>query len=164
MPAIRSDQKRGEHGYLLSVHGLHKTPTYSTWANMKQRCLNPNHTAYRYYGGRGVKICDKWLSFEGFLEDMGERPIGTTLGRFGDVGNYEKSNCEWQTKKQQSDTLKMPKGSSHYSAKLTEKDVKIIRKAYAAGLCTQRDIAVEYGISKYTVWNILKKRTWKHVD
>ena len=164
MPAIRPEQKRGEHGRLLSTHGLHNSPTYSTWSNMKQRCLNTKHTAYPYYGGKGIKICDKWLSFEGFFEDMGERPLGTTLGRFGDKGNYEKSNCEWQTKKQQSDTLKLPKGSAHYKAKLTEIDVKVIRRAYAAGLCTQRDIASEYNISKYTVWNILKKKTWKHVD
>lgn len=164
MPAIRPDQKRGDSGRLLSVHGLYKTPTYNTWSSMKQRCLNPNNTSYHYYGGRGVKICDKWLSFEGFLEDMGERPIGTTLGRFGDTGDYEKSNCEWQTVKEQSAVLKMPRGSSHYLTKLSEKDVKVIRKAYSAGLCTQRDIAAEYGISKFTVWSILKKKTWKHVD
>jgi hypothetical protein len=52
---------------------------------------------YPYYGGKGITVCDRWLSFENFLEDMGERPAGTTLGRFGDIGNYEPGNVAWQT-------------------------------------------------------------------
>jgi hypothetical protein len=68
---------------------------------MLQRCLNPNHESYPDYGGAGVTACDQWLTFEGFLSSIGERPEGTTLSRFGDVGNYEPSNCAWHTKAQQ---------------------------------------------------------------
>jgi hypothetical protein len=69
---------------------------------MVQRTTNPNNTYWKHYGGSGVKVCERWLnSFEAFLEDMGERPAGTTLGRLLDSGDYEPGNCEWQTWKQQ---------------------------------------------------------------
>jgi hypothetical protein len=78
---------------------------YKSWTAMKSRCLNPNSNAYKYYGGSGVRICDRWLDaedgFENFLADVGERPPGTTLGRFGDTGNYEPGNCSWQTSGEQ---------------------------------------------------------------
>lgn len=73
-----------------------RSPTYETWARMIDRCNNSNGDNYPNYGGRGIKICEKWLSFEGFLEDMGERPEGKTLDRYPDMnGNYELSNCRW---------------------------------------------------------------------
>jgi hypothetical protein len=72
------------------------------WKNMKQRCLNPNDPRYKYYGARGIKICDKWLYFDGFLEDMesGAKP-GLTLDRIDNNGNYCKKNCRWVTMKEQ---------------------------------------------------------------
>jgi len=70
---------------------------------MKMRCYNPKVKFYKYWGGRGIKICDRWLnSFSNFLEDMGERPEGTSLDRINNNGNYEPSNCRWATKKEQS--------------------------------------------------------------
>lgn len=86
----------------------HRSPTYVSWCGMLSRCTNRNHSQWKHYGGANpaVKVCDRWNpatggSFENFLQDMDERPKGTTLGRFGDAGDYEKSNCEWQTKPQQ---------------------------------------------------------------
>src|SRR6266849_1411780 len=79
-------------------------PTYSSWRNMQNRIMRPSHPGYSKYGGAGIKICDRWLGehgFETFLADMGERPTGTSLGRFGDVGAYCKENCAWQTKREQ---------------------------------------------------------------
>ena len=76
--------------------------TYSIWASMKTRCLNPNCKDYPLYGGRGVTVCDAWLLFENFLADMGERPEGMTLDRIDPVGNYEPENCRWATLSDQS--------------------------------------------------------------
>lgn len=75
------------------------SPEYRCWASMKARCQNPKAPSYADYGGRGIKICDRWLeSFENFLADMGDRPRGMTLDRYPDVnGNYIKSNCRWAT-------------------------------------------------------------------
>lgn len=80
-------------------HGLVHSRTYSTWESMIQRCTNKNHKKYRHYGGRGIIICDRWLKFENFLEDMGKRPNKLELDRIDNNGNYEPSNCRWVTRK-----------------------------------------------------------------
>jgi len=76
---------------------------------MKQRCLDPGCTTYPRYGAVGVNVCERWLTFEKFLEDMGERPSGKTLDRYPDkTGNYEKSNCRWATYKEQANNRRPP--------------------------------------------------------
>lgn len=89
--------------YRAKADGRRKHELYNTWNSMIQRCYNPNHKAYKYYGGRGVKVCDSWLSsFWNFVEDMGEKQEGYTLDRMDNDGNYEPSNCKWSTKSEQS--------------------------------------------------------------
>ena len=78
-----------------------RSRTYNSWANMKERCINPNHQWYKNYGGSGVTICEEWKTFENFARDMGERPEGYTLDRINPFGNYCKENCRWATAKQQ---------------------------------------------------------------
>lgn len=85
-----------------TTHGMYKTPTYRSWDHMVGRCSNPNSDSYPEYGGRGIIVCDKWLKFEGFFEDMGERPEGMSIDRFPDNnGNYELDNCRWANPTQQ---------------------------------------------------------------
>ncbi len=69
---------------------------------MKDRCLNSRNKRYEDYGGRGITVCERWLRFENFYEDMGDRPDGKSLDRYPDPnGNYEPSNCRWATPKEQ---------------------------------------------------------------
>ena len=77
---------------------------------MKQRCTNPNYTHYEYYGGRGIKVCQRWLdSFENFLADMGIRPEDTTLDRIDSDKDYTVDNCSWASSEEQADNKRSSK-------------------------------------------------------
>lgn len=93
-------------------HGKHRTPEYTSWRAMRDRCLNPKSTSYPYYGGRGVTICAEWReSFTAFLRDMGPRPFsGATIDRIDPDGDYELSNCRWATRAQQTSNRRQPAG------------------------------------------------------
>jgi len=88
-----------ERGRRLNrTHGYRNTSIYHTWSSMVQRCTNPKAQAWRNYGGRGISVCERWLKFENFLADMGERPAGLDLDRINNDGNYELGNCRWTTR------------------------------------------------------------------
>lgn len=82
-------------------HGETRDPTWRSWASMRERCENPNFSAFKDYGGRGVKVSARWQSYEAFVQDVGYRPAGTTLDRIDCSGDYEPGNCRWATPKQQ---------------------------------------------------------------
>jgi hypothetical protein len=84
-----------------------KTLLYAVWSNMKQRCNNPNSTHYKYYGGRGIKVCERWMTFKNFYDDMSPRPEGLTLDRTNPDGNYEPDNCRWVTRSVQAYNKRM---------------------------------------------------------
>jgi len=94
----------------ITTHGMRHTNFYSKWAGIKQRCLNKNNKRFNEWGGRGIKICDRWLKFENFRDDMYKsyqehvEKHGikqTSLDRINVNGDYEPSNCKWATWKEQ---------------------------------------------------------------
>ena len=100
----RYDKYKSVRKYLKNKDiKIYYTKTYASYMNMIQRCYNPKNMLYSYYGGRGIKVCDRWLeSFDNFLNDMGERPAKRTLDRINVNGNYKPSNCRWSTRLVQS--------------------------------------------------------------
>lgn len=84
-----------------TTHGMYGTPTHRSWTSMLTRCKNPKNHKYPDYGGRGIEVCERWHAFENFLADMGERPLGTTIGRQNNDGHYEPENCQWEGGKDQ---------------------------------------------------------------
>ncbi len=126
-----------------STHQMTGTPTYIAWGSMKTRCLNSNHKYWDLYGGRGIKLCKEWESFDQFFADMGERPDGLTIERIDVDGHYCPKNCCWATPKEQANNRR--------SSCFIEHDEK--RQ-------TMQQWSEELGIPQTTLWNRLNTLGW----
>lgn len=141
--------KPKQHGH--AVKGDY-TPTYQTWQSMWARCRYIHRDKGRKYAARGIRVCDRWQSFEAFLGDMGERPDGRTLDRIDNDGNYEPKNCRWATPIEQA--------RNRRNKRLTYQTAFEVALARLSGEpCNV--IATRYGISESLPREIVAGRTWK---
>jgi hypothetical protein len=130
------------------------TPLYRAWIALRVRCNNPRGQDYAYYGGKGVRVCKNWNTFEAFKRDMGPHPgKGWTLERKDGSKDYCKSNCIWATRQQQS--------RNRAYVKLSEEKAAEIRAAYIPGMIRQVDLAAQFGVSQLTISNIVRGKSWR---
>lgn len=118
---MASEQRRDESGKFEATHGGKRTPEYKSWAGIIQRCTNPKNKNWARYGGRGIRVCDEWLSFESFIRDMGRKPGPRySIDRVNNDGNYEPGNSRWETMSSQCrNRVKRPGSSAHRGVCMT---------------------------------------------
>lgn len=152
-------KKERNHNLTLGADGK-TTRLYGIWCNMKQRCNNPSETAYKYYGGRGIRVCDEWQasypSFyvwaiaNGYKDDL-------TIDRINNDGDYCPDNCRWATMKQQIDNRRTPNNATYQPH---TRDVYSIATLRLAGK-TYEEIGRELGLSRQRVHQIMQKAIQK---
>jgi len=130
----------------IERHGMRNTSEYVCWRHMKQRCNDPSNATYKYYGGKGITVCDRWLnSFTNFYQDMGRKPSSKhSIDRIDNNGNYEPNNCRWLTAVQQSMNKGMRRNSSAIYPgvrrnKLTNKWRVYFRNKYIGTFVNQKE-------------------------
>lgn len=136
------------HGHTV---GRAYSPTYHSWQAMLARCRYVGRDKDKKHAGRGISVCERWLAFENFLADMGERPPETTLDRTNNNGSYEPSNCRWATHRQQA--------RNRRNARLTFDAAVEVALARLGGEAA-KSIARRFGISESLPREIVKGRTW----
>lgn len=139
---IELHKSRTKHG---EGHG-NKTKEYRAWTGMKDRCYYERHASYKYYGARGIEVCDRWKSdYSAFLEDMGRAEIGQSIDRIDVNGNYEPNNCRWADSKTQGRN----KTNTSYFV-FNGKKLKSI------------DVAEKFGIDRSKIYSYIEVR--KHLE
>jgi len=99
--------------------------TYATWIGMRSRCRSKNHCQFKHYGGRGIRVCKRWDSYDNFLSDMGEKPDGMSIERIDVDGDYTPENCRWATQSQQMRNMRITRrvvvdGKTYIAADLAD--------------------------------------------
>ena len=138
-------------------HGMSQAIEYRTWANMKARCYYKNNNRYKYYGERGITVCDRWMnSFSAFYEDMGLKPFPKAqIDRINNNLGYFPENCHWVTNVE---------NTRHQSTtKLTMKKAKAIREKYNYGNVTHIKLSNIYGVRRRTIGDIINQKIWKEI-
>ena len=129
--------------------------TYQAWANMRQRCTNPNHMLFKYYGNRGIRVHQEWLdSYKVFMSDMGEQPEGMTLERLDNSQGYFPWNCVWATQQDQAQNTRR--------TKLSRDIVQTIRVSYKLGVSLSV-LAREFDTNPSAIKSALNRDTWSNI-
>lgn len=136
----------------LTTHGASNSQLYKVYTEMKGRCDNPANKKYHLYGGRGIKVCDRWAaSFEAFSEDMGERPKGMSVERInGDLG-YSKDNCKWATSTEQNRNL---------STNVLSPGMAQLMRLLRAGGHSVREVSKLTKASYQNAYDVLVRNRW----
>lgn len=136
------------------THGASGTPEHTIWLEMRTRCRDPENERYARHAGRGITVCERWNSFENFLEDMGPRPPGMTIDRKDNDLGYYKENCRWATMATQA--------QNRSTTKLTEANVIDIISALRTGT-SKPTLASRFSVSIATIKDIRLNRSWTHL-
>ena len=130
------------------------TIEYRSYASLKSRCYNKNNKDYKYYGGRGITVCDRWCdSFLAFFADMGLKPFPKAqIDRINNDGDYTPENCRWTTATENN--------RNKSCTKLTTLKVKNIRKKYKLSSISQRKLGLIYGIGQDHISRIINNKSW----
>lgn len=137
----------------IETRGYSNLPEYVIWKSMRLRCNNPKTNGYKNYGGRNIKVCDRWNNnFLNFLEDMGKRPFPKAqIDRINNNGNYCKENCEW--------TTHLINNRHKSSTKLSEGKAELIREMVKNGY-KQKQLGEIFSVNPSTISYIIGNKRW----
>jgi hypothetical protein len=129
-----------------------RTPLHRLWLAIRNRCNNPKTPDFKYYGGRGIRVCARWDRFVDFVEDVGPHPgSGWTLDRKDNDGDYEPGNVRWATR--------LTQARNRNYCKLNEDDAEKIRKLYSEGI-VQTELAIMFSVHQTHISAIIRRKLW----
>jgi hypothetical protein len=135
------------------THGMTNTHIYNCWRSMIRRCYEESNNAYKWYGARGIEVCEDWKSFDKFYYQFGITWPGTgySIDRIDNDGNYEPNNCKWSTRTEQ---------NRNRINTIDLNTATLIREDYSKNNISMAKLAEKYSCKTATVWQIIHNMIW----